>query len=355
MTSHMIPPVLPGDELPFLIGLAADGRFFSLEEQTGRPAAVLLLGAEVASCQCMAFRQLAQHADDFVARGADILVVLTAAMLHQAASQVPAGLACKLVPCDADYLARCGVAPHQTVVLAIDRNRRVAFRKPFLADHDVVATCLEHIMGLPAEHPHGVSMPAPVLIVPNLLPPPVCRFLVDQFDSRPTFESAVASVDAAGKPCSRVDHAKKMRRDMLIAPEEPLHDILREAILRRAAPQMARAFHADVAHIDRLLVARYEANAGWFHRHRDDLARHVAFREFAVSINLGAEPFEGGDLMFPEYNDHRYRPPLGAALIFSGSLLHQVTPVTQGRRTVLLTFLHGEAAEARRLARGVDT
>jgi hypothetical protein len=74
----------------------------------------------------------------------------------------------------------------------------------------------------------------------------------------------------------------------------------------------------------------------------------VAFREFAISINLGADPFEGGDLRFPEYNDHRYRLTVGGALIFSASVWHEVTPIIRGERTALLTFLHSDAAEARR-------
>jgi len=40
----------------------------------------------------------------------------------------------------------------------------------------------------------------------------------------------------------------------------------------------------------------------------------------------------------------------GAAAVFSASLLHEALPVTRGRRYVLLTFMHGAEAEARRLA-----
>jgi predicted 2-oxoglutarate/Fe(II)-dependent dioxygenase YbiX len=311
---------------------------------------MLLFGAAIAPGEHAAIADFAGRSDAFSRRGADILVLVPLAAAYQVAQHFPDGLSGKLVVCDDAYPGRCGVAPNEAVVFVVDRNRRVILRKPYVAGEDFIAPCLDGIARLPVESPREVSVLAPLLMIPNLLPAAVCQFLVDQFDTRPTFESEVASADLAGKPQSRVDHVKKMRRDLFLAEEEPLHAFLCEAILRRAAPEMARAFHARVAHVDRLLVARYEANAGWFHRHRDNVARHVAFREFAVSINLGAEPFEGGDLMFPEYNDHHYRPPLGAALVFSGSLLHQVTPVTAGRRTALLTFLYSDAAEARRLA-----
>ena len=75
----------------------------------------------------------------------------------------------------------------------------------------------------------------------------------------------------------------------------------------------------------------------------------VAFRQFALSVNLNAE-YEGGYLLFPEFNDHRYRPGIGGGILFSTSLLHEATPVTRGHRYVLLTFLHDARAEARRVA-----
>ena len=49
--------------------------------------------------------------------------------------------------------------------------------------------------------------------------------------------------------------------------------------------------------------------------------------------------YEGGDLRFPEYGIDLYRPPTGGAIVFSCSLLHEVLPVTKGRRFVFLTFL----------------
>ena len=70
----------------------------------------------------------------------------------------------------------------------------------------------------------------------------------------------------------------------------------------------------------------------------------TAHRRFAVSVNLN-EDYEGGEISFPEYGPRRYRPAAGAALVFSCSLLHGVSPVTRGRRYVFLPFLHDQAAE----------
>jgi len=69
-----------------------------------------------------------------------------------------------------------------------------------------------------------------------------------------------------------------------------------------------------------------------------------------MSLNLNTGEYEGGDLEFPEFDNDRYSPPAGAAVVFSASLLHAACPVTRGQRYVLLTFLHDQQAEAQRLA-----
>jgi predicted 2-oxoglutarate/Fe(II)-dependent dioxygenase YbiX len=114
----------------------------------------------------------------------------------------------------------------------------------------------------------------------------------------------------------------------------------------RVIPEIKRAFQADIANADRILIARYD-DTGHFKRHRDDAAPHTAFREFAISLNLNTDEYEGGELLFPEYDDQRYSPPAGAAIVFSASLLHEAAPVTRGSRYVLLSFLGSAAAQAR--------
>ncbi len=95
-----------------------------------------------------------------------------------------------------------------------------------------------------------------------------------------------------------------------------------------------------------MLVSRYDAGAGCFRRHRDNTADNVAFRQFALSVNLNSEDHEGGDLLLSKRNDNHYRPPTGGRLIFSAAVLHGVAPVTSGRRYLLLTFRHGDGAKA---------
>ena len=83
---------------------------------------------------------------------------------------------------------------------------------------------------------------------------------------------------------------------------------------------------------------------GHFRPHRDNTTRGTAHRRFAVSLNLNAEDYDGGDLRFPEFGARTYRPPSGGACVFSCSLLHEATPITRGQRFVFLPFLYDEAA-----------
>jgi len=83
--------------------------------------------------------------------------------------------------------------------------------------------------------------------------------------------------------------------------------------------------------MERYLVVCYEAQTGGdFNAHRDNTTKGTAHRRFAVSINLNAEGFTGGDLAFPEFGQARYKPPTGGACVFSCSLLHEASPIIQG-------------------------
>jgi predicted 2-oxoglutarate/Fe(II)-dependent dioxygenase YbiX len=139
-----------------------------------------------------------------------------------------------------------------------------------------------------------------------------------------------------------LDPLHKVRRDFLI--EEPkLARELSVRLMRRLLPMVKRVFQYEATRVERLLVGCYEAETGGhFRAHRDDTSKGTAHRRFAVTINLNAEDYEGGDLKFPEYGPRTYRAPTGGAVVFSCSLLHQAMPVTKGRRFAFLPFLYDD-------------
>ncbi|MBS0364116.1 MAG: 2OG-Fe(II) oxygenase [Proteobacteria bacterium] len=187
----------------------------------------------------------------------------------------------------------------------------------------------------------GVELCAPVLIVPRVLEPGLCRELIDLYDAKGGTPSGVMR-DLDGRTVGVLDDFKR-RRDVLI-DDPALRERLLGRISRRIAPEIEKAYQFKVTRLERYLVARYDADeGGYFRPHRDNETFGTLHRKFAVSINLNAEEFEGGDLRFPEFGQRTYRPPTGGAVVFACGLQHEATPVTRGRRYAFLPFLYDEA------------
>ena len=333
-----------GDKIPFCYGMAADQRYYSFEDQAGRPAVLILAGAHPPAMTAELIYGFAARAADFEALGVDICVLAMVAAPGWPGIQVPEGL--KLIHCmDAGLFNAAGGDP---CVLLVDRAVRLA--DAFAADPDAaVQGALAVAAALPREAAADVSCPAPVLIRPAVFDLDLRRRLIAHFEAGAHEAGAIAGIDADGHQINRVDAAKKRRRDLVIEPSEPIHAEVVHAIGTRLVPEIKKAFQAEVAHLDRVLIARYDDDGGCFLRHRDNASAHLAWREFALSVNLNTGEYEGGRLAFPEYDDRLYNPPAGAGCVFSASLLHEATPVTRGSRYVLLTFLHSAGAEAKRL------
>lgn len=189
---------------------------------------------------------------------------------------------------------------------------------------------------------------APVLIVPRVFEPQVCRQLIELYKAQGGEVSGVMR-EKDGRTVPVIDNFKR-RRDAMIT-DEALQMQLRARIARRLVPEIRKAFQFETTRIERYIVACYDAEeGGYFRPHRDNTTAGTAHRRFAVSINLNAGEFEGGDLRFPEFGPRTYRPPTGGAVVFCCSLLHEATPVTRGTRYAFLPFLYDEAAAVIRRA-----
>jgi predicted 2-oxoglutarate/Fe(II)-dependent dioxygenase YbiX/peroxiredoxin len=184
---------------------------------------------------------------------------------------------------------------------------------------------------------------APVLTIPEVLNPETCRQLIDLYETQGGTPSGFMR-DIDGRTTVVVDPEFKQRSDHVIE-DDALRQFLVARVQRHIVPAIERAFHFKATRIERYLVACYQAGAGHFRQHRDNTTFGTAHRRFAVTINLNAEEYEGGDLRFPEFGERTYRAPTGGAIVFSCSLLHEATPVTQGKRYAFLPFLYDEAAK----------
>ena len=340
--------VSPGDKMPFCAGVGADNQFYSFDSQAGR-AAILVLGAALdpAAVNPLLVALSAQAARISALR-ADLLLLLAlgaASRIAQFDSAIPAVL------CPDLFFTQCAAPPDTPFLVVIDRAARVVAAWPVRDPDPAPASeaALQALTDIGWEQGIDEILPAPVLAIPGLFDRALCRDLIEGFEAGRSFDSGISGVNPQGQPADGVNHAKKRRRDWLLQPGDDIYATVMQLLFRRCVPEIKRAFQSDVAYADRILIARYDDSGGYFRRHRDNLGASVAFRQFALSVNLNGG-YDGGHLEFPEFNDHRYRPPPGGGIVFSSSLLHEATPVTRGRRYVLLTFLHDAAAEARRLA-----
>ncbi len=211
------------------------------------------------------------------------------------------------------------------------------------------AALFDEIAALPAiGDAAGVELYAPVLIVPRVFDAELCKRLIAAYDAEGGSPSGVMR-DIDGRTVGVMDGFKS-RRDVLINTPAFRGELL-ERLRHCLIPEIRKVFQYEATRLERYLVACYDANEGGFFKpHRDNETLGTAHRRFAVSINLNAEQFEGGDLRFPEFGPRTYRPPTGGAVVFCCSLQHEATPVTRGRRYAFLPFLYDGAGQAIREA-----
>jgi predicted 2-oxoglutarate/Fe(II)-dependent dioxygenase YbiX len=195
-----------------------------------------------------------------------------------------------------------------------------------------------------SSNPLVVHAQAPVLLLERVLDHDHCRRLIECWQTGKKRNDEVGS--AAG---NIVNADVKRRQDVEITDRELFNDT-RDCLVRRIAPAIHQAFHAETSVMEAPRIGCYEAaSGGWFRRHRDNTSRATAHRQFAISINLNEyDDYDGGEVRFPEFGRELYRPHQGAALVFSTSLLHEVLAVTRGRRIGLFTFLSASAPHVHR-------
>lgn len=227
-----------------------------------------------------------------------------------------------------------------SLAVLVDSAGRIRRLLPAPTADEVIAAAT---MLYRATSPVVMRAKAPVLLLEEVIDPAFCRTLMDYWERNDKLANRVGSSTG-----NVVNDDVKRRQDVQV--DDPiLFARLRDCLVRRVTPAMVQAFHADIHVIEAPIVGCYDSGVGgWFNRHRDNTSELTAHRQFALTLNLnGEDDYDGGEVRFAEFGRELYRASAGGAVVFSTSLLHEVMPVTRGRRFGIFTFLSNKGPDVR--------
>ncbi|HTY68982.1 MAG TPA: 2OG-Fe(II) oxygenase [Alphaproteobacteria bacterium] len=347
---HIVQGVQPGDLAPGFVFSEPGGRKIGLaqDDVAGHFTILCFLGLAASDAAQREFEALLAPP----APGAPVIKVFVIGGPAPIARAAAAGPAHSPFPVLADPEGQCragylGAVDGEVTTFLLAPNRHVM---TILTGEGQVARA-RAIASAAAERQGArlVRTPhAPVLIVPDVLGPADRQYLLDVFATQgQEFIECDWQQEGGNLPPHDVkmrvtEYGRFDRVDHFVANRET-NELISSRFQARLFPEIKKAFQYDITRYEPYRIACYEGERGGRqHGHRDDSQPWVAHRRFAVSVNLNAEEFEGGELRYPEFGRDTYRPDSGAAIAFSCSVLHEALPVTKGRRFVLLAFLHGE-------------
>jgi peroxiredoxin/predicted 2-oxoglutarate/Fe(II)-dependent dioxygenase YbiX len=349
MTQTLPPTPRVGDRVPPFSLPASSGASMGLNDLVGRPFLLVFFSPGHPTTPGPALADFGQHAQQFKELGIQLVGVgsqspeelkaladqphLTFPLLSDASGQVSAMLG-------------AGSGNGIRKALLVEPGTHVLAEYLPLFNSNLAQNILSDALRLLQREPSRLLVQhAPVLLIPNALPQEVCQRLMHAWETEGNEEfGSVRKIE--GQAVRVVDHSHKIRRDHYLKAGSELESVVKFHLSRRVIPEINFAYHFQVTRSEGMRVGCYDAKpGGYFRAHRDNSTPATAYRRFAMSLLLN-DDYQGGDLRFPEFGPHHYRPDAGAAIIFSCSLLHEATDVTAGRRFVLIDFFYGEA-EAR--------
>jgi len=340
-------PPEPGEPAPFFTAATTNVERYSLDAAAGRWIVLMVFGTLSSSASLQALEVALRRRDLFNDTDAAFYgVTVDAADRQRGLVDSEPGVRffwdldraiCRLYGLASDDFLR-------PAIFLIDPAFRIVLAEPIEAI-DMVLDRLEQAL----REPGADDRTAPVLVLPRVLEPELCQDLIDYYRRGAPTESGFA-MEVDGQTVTRLNPTLKRRTDVTI--DDPvLVEAVRNRLETRLFPMIERAFGWLPTRIERYLICCYAAeDRGFFFPHRDDATAGTAHRKFAVTLNLNAEDYDGGDLRFLEFGHRTYRPPTGGAAVFACGLLHEATPVTRGVRYAVVPFLYDEAGERLRQA-----
>ena len=329
------PPVglAPGDRAPNFALPDHRGKHSMFYERTrGRLNILLLLGAYRDPRGPATLRAFADRAQQLEAADIDLFVITLADAPTVRAAELPFHLwsdpESKVLRAYFDGLGLdLGGAGDEALALLLDANQRLlAVERGHGGELAERALAFYRARSAPLASRIRAAV-APVLLIPELIDPAMCRALAALAEGGP--------LTGAGRP-----GGQEVADPRIVGP-------LRRVIGRRVAPELTRAFSFAGISFDGLHLHRRDAGPGErIAARREAAVPGHAERRFLLSIDLDAEGYAGGELNFPEYGSDLYRAGTGGGTVFSCSLIADVQPVTRGRRLELRSYLKALPAQA---------
>ncbi len=189
----------------------------------------------------------------------------------------------------------------------------------------------ELLAKLPAKSSlESTNISPPILIVPDAISASLATELIQYLEQN---TDNAHQDNRANKSRNHVHPSKELIADLDIKLSKSL------------LPEINKVFYSDITHRETYKITSYDGNySGRFHRHRDTIEPFL-HRRYALSLLLN-DDYQGGGLCFPEYGDKIVTAPKYSAIIFPGSLYHEVKPIETGKRYALISFFF-TVAEAR--------
>ncbi|MEE8334739.1 MAG: 2OG-Fe(II) oxygenase [Alphaproteobacteria bacterium] len=334
-----------GDIFPSIKLLTEDGSAFDLAgDDIAGTYRILVLCGDLTSARAMAELGKFKAAHDEIATAAGYVFSIIPQAIEEAGPLLSdLALPFPTLSNPGGELSETAAGAVTTIVIRPNHHVTAIFDD----DVDDHARAALDVIGEDAENRKSrvIARHPPVLIVPNVLSRKDCEHLIGIYN----FQGNVMVEPGHGSKNMTTDY--KMRIDdydredrvdhWVINPETT--NFVTNRLRARLFPEIEKAFHYKITRHERYRIGSYSGERrGEAHGHRDNTEEIVAHRRFAASVNLNSEQFEGGELRFPEYGGHLYRPETGAAIVFSSSMLHEAMHVTKGQRFVLLSFLFGD-------------
>jgi hypothetical protein len=198
------------------------------------------------------------------------------------------------------------------VCFVLDANQRIVGLRGAEPGHAEWALAMLNARS--SESPQQLSTVAPVLLLPAALDGEDCAVLLKQISDANTTSGSAGIADKA------------------------LAERIGKTLLRRIGPEVEKAFSFDDFVVESLAL-RWDDSAAAADRRVEVDDPAVQGRSFSLILDLAGEAYRGGDIQFPEYGPHSYRPGSGGALVFAGTLLRELRSVSTGRRSLLVATL----------------